>query len=48
MITHRFKPEKYFNVIGTIKPEPAILPGDRAVTTIPKVNGFDRNMVKQN
>ena len=34
--------------VKLLKPEPAILPGDRAVTTIPKVNGFDRNMVKQN
>jgi acetamidase/formamidase len=44
MITHRFTPEKYFNVFGTIKPELRISPGDRVMTTTLDAHGYDRDM----
>ena len=46
MITHRFTPEKYFNVFGTIKPALRISPGDRVITTTLDAHGYDQDMKK--
>jgi hypothetical protein len=47
MATHRFQPDRWHNVLGTVPPALSIADGDTVITQTIDANGWDKDGVKR-